>query len=323
MMQRSSETDRRHARSGMVRAAMALAAVLGCASLRAHADCVGDCFGNGVVTVDGLIVMANIALGMEPLASCPAGDQNHDGTITVNELITGGMNLLNGCTTPVADAVARDANGIALSLGQTLTTEGVVTVSAGVFANQKLKIFVQDGGAGIMAYHQSSADVQAFQLGQRLRATGVIRQQDPTSDANPATGTVLIDVTQGTALVLSDGNPLPEPQLLTLATLNAHGIAYAGTLVRVMGVHKISGDWPTITSKSTQVGISDDGGTTQAILRIQRPTITQPLVDELNAIGDGPFTLVGIVIQDDENGGGTLLSGFEIWLRGADDVTAE
>ena len=216
--------------------------------------------------------------------------------------------------------MARDANGVAVHLGQTVTTEGVVTVSAGIFANNKLKVFVQDGGAGIMVYHQSSADVDAFQTGQRLRATGVIRQQDPTSDANPATGTILIDITQGSVSVVSDGNPVPDPQPVTLATLNASGTVYTGVLVQITGVQKVSGNWPAAGSKSTQVQISDDGGTTTTVLRLQRNTITLQLAQKLAAIGNGSFTLVGIVVQDDENADGKLLTDFEIWLRGADDV---
>lgn len=382
--------------------AMILALVLGSATPRVHAACVGDCHGGGDVTVDEVIVMVNIALGTEPLASCTAGDANGDGEITVNEIIASVNNVLGGCpseTTPtptattadtvaptltptptasstaeptapptltstaeptatptnpptpepsasptatgteeltatptpsptqngvlsVADAVARDADGAAMHLGQTVTTEGVVTVAAGIFANNKLKVFVQDGDAGIMVYHQSSAAVDAFQPGQRLRATGVIRQQDPTSDANPATGTILIDVTQGSVSVLSDGNSLPDPRPVTLATLNATGTGYTGSLIRVQSVQKVSGDWPAAGSKSTQVQISDDGGATTNVLRFQRNTITQQLAQKLAAIGTGSFTLVGVVVQDDENADGKLLTDFEIWVRGANDVVS-
>lgn len=381
---------------------MALALVLAFAPPRARAACVGDCHGDGEVTVDEIIVMVNVALETAQLTSCPSGDENGDGRITVDEIIAAVNNLLSGCpfeatptptatavqtvmptstpteaSTPtltataeppamptstlepsppstltptaepsatatptateavtatatpsptqngvlsVADAVARDADGASVHLGQTVTTEGVVTVAAGIFANNKLKVFVQDGGAGIMVYHQSSAAVDAFQPGQRLRVTGVIRQQDPTSDANPATGTVLIDITQGSVSVVSDGNPIPDPQPVTLATLNASGTAYTGLLVRVDGVRKISGDWPAAGSKSTQVTISDDGGTNSVVLRLQRNTITTQLAQKVSAIGNGSFTLVGIVLQDDENADGKLLTNFEIWLRGADDV---
>jgi hypothetical protein len=330
---------------------MTLVTLLGLGALPARAVCVGDCDASGAVTVDELVVMVNIALGTATIEQCPVGDADADGAVTVDEVIIGVNNLLDGCPpsptptattagtaaptetpTPtatangvlsVAEAVARDADGIALHLGQTVTTEGVVTVAAGIFANNKLKIFIQDGNAGIMVYHQSSADVAAFQPGQRLQVTGVIIQQDPTSDSNPATGTVAVDITQGASSVLSDGNPLPDPQPVTLATLNASGTAYTGTLVRVQGVHKTAGDWPAVGSKSTQVMISDDGGATALVLRLQRFTITADLVQALDAIGDGAFTLSGIVVQEDDTGNGTLLSGFEIWERGAADVQAE
>jgi hypothetical protein len=252
------------------------------------------------------------------LAPTPTSTEEPTGTATATPTVTA-TPTENGVLS-VAEAVARDADGVALHLGQTVTTEGVVTVAAGILANNKLKIFIQDGDAGIMVYHQSSAAVDAFQPGQRLRATGVIIQQDPTSDANPATGTVAVDITEGSWSVLSDGNPLPDDQLLTLATLNASGTAYTGSLVRVVNVQKVSGSWPAAGSKSTQVDISDDGGTTTAILRFQRNTITTELAQKLDAIGTGSFTLIGIVVQDDATDDGKLLSGFEIWVRGAQDV---
>ncbi len=313
------------------------------------AACVGDCDGSGQVTVDEIIVMVNIALGTADIAQCPVADPNADGQVSVDEIVTAVNAALNGCPTPatptqsaspsltptatttatpngvisVADAVARNADGIALHLGQTVTTEGVVTVAAGLLANNTLKIFIQDGNAGIMVYDQSSANVPAFQPGQLLRATGVIIQQNPTSDNNLATGTVAVDITSGTWTVLSDGNPLPDPQPVTLATLNATGTVYTGSLVRVTGVRKVSGNWPTVGSKTTQVNISDDGGTTTLVLQLQRFTITPDLVQAVTAIGAGPFTLTGIVVQDDATGSGKLLSGFEIWERGAQDLVAE
>ena len=41
--------------------------------------------------------MTNIALGTAQLSACTAGDQNHDGEITINELVTAVDNALNGC----------------------------------------------------------------------------------------------------------------------------------------------------------------------------------------------------------------------------------
>lgn len=63
-----------------------------------HPPCVGDCGGDGEVTVDELIVMVNIALEAQPLDKCPAGDAGEDGTITVDEIIKAVNNALLGCS---------------------------------------------------------------------------------------------------------------------------------------------------------------------------------------------------------------------------------
>ena len=192
-------------------------------------------------------------------------------------------------------------------------------VGAGLFAGNKLKIFIQSGGAGIMVYDQTSGE--AFQEGDLLQATGVIRQADPTGGDNLAEGTVLVDITDGAASVLSTGNPLPDPTSVTLGDVVANGVALTGTLVHVPSVHKISGNWPKLGDKTTQVTVGDDSGTT-LLVRFQRPTITSELADELQAIGDGSLALTGIVVQDDRDTSDGLLSGYEIWPRGAEDIAA-
>jgi hypothetical protein len=41
--------------------------------------------------------MVNIALGNAAVTTCQAGDANHDGHITVDEILTAVNNDLNGC----------------------------------------------------------------------------------------------------------------------------------------------------------------------------------------------------------------------------------
>lgn len=70
---------------------------------RGLAACTGDCNLDGVVTINELIRMTNIALGVSlcgggPVAPCPAGDANGDCAITVEELVRAVGNNLNGCT---------------------------------------------------------------------------------------------------------------------------------------------------------------------------------------------------------------------------------
>ncbi len=70
--------------------------------------CVGDCDGNGSVAVNELITGVNINLGNRPVADCVAFDTNDDGMVAVNELIQGVNANLQGCVseptaTPGAD----------------------------------------------------------------------------------------------------------------------------------------------------------------------------------------------------------------------------
>ena len=59
--------------------------------------CVGDCSGDGEVTVNELLVMVNVALGNTALTACRAGDGNHDNKITIDEILTAVTHALNGC----------------------------------------------------------------------------------------------------------------------------------------------------------------------------------------------------------------------------------
>ena len=61
------------------------------------AGCVGDCTGAGQVTIDDLLVMVNVALGNANVATCTAGDANHDGTIAITEIVAAVNNALTGC----------------------------------------------------------------------------------------------------------------------------------------------------------------------------------------------------------------------------------
>src|SRR5262249_24152846 len=59
--------------------------------------CVGDCNHNGIVTVDELIRGVNIALGNAAVPICPEFDRDGSQTVTINELIAAVNAALNGC----------------------------------------------------------------------------------------------------------------------------------------------------------------------------------------------------------------------------------
>ncbi|MEO8602443.1 MAG: hypothetical protein ABI629_07705 [bacterium] len=63
-----------------------------------NAACVGDCNDDGTVAVNELITGVNIALGSASIEACSSFDTNDDGSVAVNELIGGVNSALNGCS---------------------------------------------------------------------------------------------------------------------------------------------------------------------------------------------------------------------------------
>lgn len=71
----------------------------GCHHLRPGL-CVGDCNGGGTVTVDELVIMVDIALGLASVESCGDGDADRDGAITIDEIVAAVRDALEGCAYP-------------------------------------------------------------------------------------------------------------------------------------------------------------------------------------------------------------------------------
>lgn len=59
--------------------------------------CDNDCQGDGAWTVDEVVRVSMIALGIKPLTGCPPADVTRDGQITVEEVIAAVGKALNGC----------------------------------------------------------------------------------------------------------------------------------------------------------------------------------------------------------------------------------
>jgi hypothetical protein len=59
--------------------------------------CVGDCNGDGEVTIEELLLMVNIALGAQNVSACACGDPDNSGEIDISEILQGVNNALTGC----------------------------------------------------------------------------------------------------------------------------------------------------------------------------------------------------------------------------------
>ncbi len=78
---------------------LAFCSLIAGARLCGAQPCVGDCNGDGEVTIDELIIGVDVALDMLPLSACPTLDTDMDGAVSIGEVVAAVGNALNGCST--------------------------------------------------------------------------------------------------------------------------------------------------------------------------------------------------------------------------------
>lgn len=66
------------------------------------ASCVGDCNGDGSVTVDEILLGISIALGLRDIEDCPAFDRDGAGVVVVSDIVAAVNASLVGCLDPVS-----------------------------------------------------------------------------------------------------------------------------------------------------------------------------------------------------------------------------
>jgi len=129
--------------------------------------CVGDCNSDGSVAINELITGVNIALGSSPLSACPSIDADDDGEVGINELITAVNNALNGCvpTPPVGTPRSFAVDPGTLLADPTDTGTGLFTTglsganAANSFSSGPLKLLLGTPDASGIAPLTLSEDV--------------------------------------------------------------------------------------------------------------------------------------------------------------------
>jgi len=142
-------------------------------------------------------------------------------------------------------------------LGQIVTVQGVVFSPNFQTTNNSFYIADSTAGTDIFMY---APPLYTWQLGDDLKITGVVTQHNGMSE---------IVVADSTGWVLmSSGNPLPTPTVITLAQFKANAELYEGSLVRFLGLNLVGGTWPA--SGSTNLSLSD--GIDTVVFRIDSDT---------------------------------------------------
>ncbi|MBE0539343.1 MAG: choice-of-anchor J domain-containing protein, partial [Ignavibacterium sp.] len=143
-------------------------------------------------------------------------------------------------------------------LGDTVTVQGVVFSPNYQTTNNSFYIYDGTAGTDIFMY---SPPLYHWNMGDELNITGVVTQYNGMSEivAIDSTGWVL----------MSTGNPTPDPMVLTLAQFKANAELYEGSLVGFIGLNKVGGTWPA-SGSSANLSLSD--GVDTVVFRIDSDT---------------------------------------------------
>jgi hypothetical protein len=221
-------------RGGVCGALLLAAVVLGAAG--PAPACVGDCNGDGGISVAELVTGVRIGLGDEPLSTCPAYDATPDGMLHIEELIAAVADALAGCPatpspsssptdTPNATATPSATPTPPIMSGQWREDAPVVTAST------CLELLTQEFAADLAARPPCEQSVDAVSGGgvALLDCTGtfVAGALDPDGTLHftyPTAG----DTTEGCIVALSTSLVVPAAVSPTTATYT-FAIQFSGT----------------------------------------------------------------------------------------------
>ena len=150
---------------------------------------------------------------------------------------------------PISQAIEDlDNNFIPDHLDDTLTVQGVV-ISPN-FQTTSISYVIDDGTGGIDLFHYGST-TPVLNLGDEVMVTGVIDQYNGLTE--------IVPMSESDIQVVSTGNPVPSPIVLTISQYLANAELYENRLVGFMNVTKTSGNWPTTAGSGATIYFSDGG----------------------------------------------------------------
>ncbi len=153
-----------------------------------------------------------------------------------------------GNTTPISTVIEDlDGDFVPDHLGETFTVQGIV-ISPN-FQTVNISYFIDDGTGGIDVFHAGSTN-PVLNLGDEVNVTGVVSQYNGLTELIPAN--------ESDIQVVSSGNPVPAPMVVTISQYLGNAELYENRLVGFMNVYKTSGTWPTAGSGGT-IYLSDGG----------------------------------------------------------------
>jgi len=237
------------------------------------------------LTITGLVVdqLNPVTINIAGLTTPEtAGDLTKDGNypFTVQTGVDGNLQSLliqpiAVVTIPIANLGDVDANGVSLDVGKTVAVQGVCT-EENFNSTSSTSAYLQSGQpdgvlkAGINIY---SGQRNLFVRGDEYVVTGSVLNYNGLTE--------LVVAASSQVVRLGTASAVPTPVTLTIAELTAAHEAYEGSLVRVVGLSKVSGTWAltvvgTVTSGSNII-LANAGVNLTARLNVGSTALTEPI----------------------------------------------
>ncbi len=210
-------------------------------------------------------------------------------------------------TSPISNASGDirevDGSGVLAYDGYYARITGVATVASGIYSTSNLDVYLQDSFGGINLFKYGIVSITA---GNSYTAFGVIDQYNGKAEIVPDDAST--DITDNGA------GTMPSPAIITIAQFLSNPEYYEGMLIGIQHVSNTGlGDpWPA-SGSNADVEITDDGGTSKMILRVDKDTD----LDE-NTEPTWPKDVVGIASQYDYSS--PYDSGYQIIPRAFSDI---
>jgi hypothetical protein len=237
------------------------------------------------LTITGLVVdqlnpvTINIAGLTTPDTS---GDLTKDGNypFTVQTGVDGNLQSLliqpiAVVTIPIANLGDVDANGVSLDVGKTVAVQGVCT-EENFNSTSSTSAYLQSGQpdgirkAGINIY---SGQRNLFVRGDEYVVTGSVLNYSGLTELVVAASSQVVRLGTATAV--------PTPVTLTIDQLTAAHEAYEGSLVRVVGLSKVSGTWALTvvgtTTSGSNIILASGGVNLTARLNVGSAALAEPI----------------------------------------------
>ena len=200
-----------------------------------------------------------------------------------------------------------NADGELLYAGFYAKTEGVATVSNGVFDTKNLNVYMQNDNYEAINVFKYGAGQTPFLEGHKYTVIGQLRQYNGLTE--------LVPVDAANAITDDGEATMPEPLEVNLATILAAPEGLEALLVKVVNVDTVAGTaaWPD-SGNDANITISDDNGTNEITLRIDKDTNIDGSPEPT-----WPQTVIGILSQYDRDKPYT--EGYQIIPRSLNDLS--